>query len=366
MGRSRAPSSVNIQCHEIIEPLLAPDQLEIVTQSWWQRLLGRTERETFLLSRYRESFREMSELSLEQLNAENFYFGDSIEFEDLAAYMDVLILKSRGEGAQGLLNSLRNADSKAQKNLLKLRRRIERDQHLTPSEIRSFVGQYYLSQIGAPPSVFKDRAAAFEHLAYQAFLNQLTQKSISELFAAQSYKNPRLYQRAIDLVIRASKSRIVTITRNIVMPILQVKSGVIPLPLKPVDFVLDEEIVELIMRKGLTEAWPTIERRYQKLGITSLGFNELARYYRPVGALGFFVTAFFMIDRHNQKQLELQAAQAHEQIMNELDEYQESAREIVESLDNPMMEQALAEFQDIYGRAPTEEEKQELLLLFGE
>lgn len=362
----RAPASLELSCQQAIAPLLESHEVTLTASSWWRELLGRQKRETFLAHRYRETKRELEVLSLDELASSELNFGESIEFEDLVAYMDVLAHKARGEQSSDFLELLYSEDVKAERELVVLRRKVESDHALTQSEVKAFVSRYYLATLGAGPSVFRSPPKALEAIAAKAFLTQISHKSLYELFEAKSYKNPKLYQKVLDRIIRASRSRLVTLTRNIILPTLQASSGLVPLPLKEVEFVLDEEIAERILKDGLVRTWPTIQERYRLLGYTQLGFNEFARYYRPVGALGFFVTAFYLMDKNNNERLAEQSEAAEAQIMAELDKYQESAEKIVSSLDDSILEEALREFEDLYGRPPSEEEKQELLLLFAD
>lgn len=346
-------------------------EFTLAYKSLWNKVFGGQRKAKYSFARYNETKKHLITLPLKSLKTDSIDYGEKLEFEDLVAYFDVVALKMfqssslEKESYHELSHTLEHLNKKSRKILVDIKRKFDRDEVLTETEIESLASRYLLASYGAPPSALKNPSEAFKRAVWESFFKKVTTDSLSKMFQKEGFKNPAQHQIFIDHVIKLMRSRIVKMTRNIVLPILQAKSGIIPLPLREVDFIIDDETVELILKRGLQDAWLDIEQKYRRMGITHLRFNEIVKYYRPIGAVGFFATAYLYMEAHNKKILEERTQEVEKMLVDQLDAAESAARNIIAEAKTPLLQEALNEFEEVYGRPPNEKEKLELELLFN-
>lgn len=334
-------------------------------------LFGRRESTKIYFDRYKETLENLRDIPLESLNADQIDFGDALEFEDILAYWDILIRKAYLNKSTGGLrlaeieDILNFQNGKAYETLFTLKRSFDRERTLTKSEIEDMLTVFSKSLLEHPDSLGFSSSKEFERLALRSFLLKVGTAPLQDLFSRQAYKNPVLYQRFFDRLSRIMSSRVATVARNVVLPILQISQGVVPLPLKEVDFIMDDEMAELIIKKGFVQAWPEIESRYRRIGITTLRFNQAARIYRPVGLIGFMITAYLLYQENADQMIADQSEASEELILQGINESEELVKEISEAVSDPLFEVMVAEFETANGRSPTASELEELRLLFS-
>jgi hypothetical protein len=348
---------------------LEEEPTSFYSQNLWQKVLRKKSSAHYSYELYEEAYESLVTKELSELSSIESLVPAGIRFEHMVAYLDVLIEKA-AKGSNLTLNSnlfsqSRQWSKREEKLLVHIKNKFRGDKTLTRSEISSLIKSYSQIRLGKP-SLKGGLALSFERMALNSFLTKVSTLSLQDLFLRKGFKDPNRLQRIIDQMVIMSQSRVALWSRNVILPIVQAKSGLFPLPVKPVDFILDDETVGMILRDGFASSWPAIKKKYQRLGYTQLSFNAFARAYRPVGAVGFFITAYLLMQERNQQALADRASEVEQLLNAELEKSQEIALEIVEKLEQPLVEEAILEFKELHGRAPNEEEKEEILLLFGE
>lgn len=275
----------------------------LFSKNIWQRIIRRRPTATFNITTYEAALQKLEALPLSEIQKNYSYFGEDIEFEEVLAFVDIVVKKTQGPRMEsnGLRKIIDDNYQKAHSVLVDLKNKFDNDYSLTYLEVRRMMAKYTLLTLGPPPSVWDGLNEAFYDLAYRSFLYRVTTKSLKDLFAHEKFKSPLLIQKTLDQMFRLYRSRVSTLGQNVIYPILSIKSGIVPFPVKRIDFYLHDDLVEDIWKNGFHAMWPHIRKEYRGIGYSTLSFNQFARIYAPIGLMGYMLTTYLYYAREDEE-----------------------------------------------------------------